>query len=422
MARVLAMILAGGEGKRLFPLTLQRSKPSVPFGGKYRVIDFVLSNFINSAITQIYVLTQFKSDSLNAHISRTYSMNPKLGQFVRTIPAQMRVGREWYKGSSNAVFQNLHLILDHRPDYICVFGGDHIYKMDVRSFIDSHINSGCDLSIAAVPVPQEEAKSFGVIEINENWRMLGFEEKPENPKVFQDDPPMSLCSMGNYVFSVEPLIKALMSDSKNPDSHHDFGKNIMPHFMNKGPVNVYNFMENNIPGDGETPGYWIDIGTLENYYEASMDLVSIKPSLNLYNKMWKIQSPSYGLPPAKFVHANEEKDRVGIALDSIVCDGVIISGAKVNRSILGYNVRVNSFSSVSNSILMDDVEIGRHCQIQNAIIDKLVHIPEGSTIGFDRKEDEKKYFVSDSGIVVIPKYQGSEEHLLSTYNIDPNEI
>jgi len=417
MARVMAMILAGGEGRRLFPLTLHRSKPSVPFGGKYRIIDFVLSNFINSNFTKIYVLTQFKSDSLNDHLSKTYLLNPSMGQFVKSVPAQMRIGKGWYSGSADAVYQALNSVADNRPDYICVFGGDHVYKMDVRQFVNNHIESKADISVAAIPSDPVTAKSFGVIEIDDKWNMVGFAEKPENPEIFRDNPPACLCSAGNYVFSTGPLIKALMEDAKNTYSSHDFGRDIIPAFLRRDSVNVYNFEENKIAGEENKPVYWRDIGSIDSYYEASMDLVSIDPLLDLYNNFWRIRSAPVNLPPAKFVHGNLEENRVGCAIDSILCDGVIISGGRVERSILGPDVRVNSYTNVDESIIMDGVIIGRYCKIKRAIIDKFVDIPPETVIGYNPEEDKKKYFVSPGGIVVIPKARGSVEDLLEIYNI-----
>jgi len=416
VAGVIAIVLAGGEGRRLFPLTLHRSKPSVPFGGKYRIIDFVLSNLINSGFTKIFALTQFKSDSLIAHISDAYHLNPSLGQFVKPVPAQMRIGRDWYSGSANAVYQALNIIADYKPDYVCVFGGDHIYKMDVRQFVDNHIASGADLSVAALKVDMEQAKSFGVIEVDKDWRMCSFEEKPKNPKTLADDPSQALCSAGNYVFSAIPLVKALIDDADNEKSSHDFGKDVIPAILKSGSVNVYNFTGNKVPGE-EISGYWRDIGSIDSYYEASMDLVSIKPSLNLYNSMWKIRSAATDLPPTKFVHENERKNRIGSAVNSILCDGVIISGGKVNNCVLSPGVRVNSFSNVSHTVIMDNVDIGRSCKIKGAIIDKFVEIPPETVIGYNKEEDRKKYFVSPGGVVVIPKWRGSVEDLLKKYNI-----
>ena len=402
---VLVMILAGGEGKRLHPLTRDRAKPAVPFGGRYRIIDFVLNNFINSGFFKIKVLTQYKSDSLNKHITRGWALSPFLNQYVDLVPAQMRTGADWYKGTADAVYQNLNQINDADPNYVCIFGGDHIYKMDVSQMLSYHKKNESDLTISAIPIPIEEASEFGIMEVDENWRLINFVEKPKTaPKTIPGNPKMCLASMGNYIFNKDILVDSLKADDKLEDSQHDFGKNIIPNMLKQGKkINVYNFGENTFSGMSEgEKGYWRDVGCVDAYWQANMDLLDYSPELNLYSKEWPIRTFNYNYPPAKFIW--EEHERVGMATNSMVSEGCIISGGSLSRCILSPKVRINSFSQVSKTILMENVSVGRHCQIRKAIIDKNVQIPPYTKIGFNRKEDEARGFhVSPDGVTVVPK-------------------
>jgi len=403
MAQDLVMILAGGKGERLYPLTRDRAKPAVPFGGIYRIIDFALSNFINSGFYRIKVLTQFKSDSLNRHLARGFRLSPELGHYIDPVPAQMRTGESWYKGTADAIFQNLNLILDEDPTYVMIFGADHIYRMDVRQMLQHHREKKSVLTIAAIPRPVEEARSFGVLQVDRDGRVLEFQEKVKNPKEMPDRPGWCLCSMGNYIFDRDVLIGILKRDS-GMTTGHDFGKDIIPSMFRTHAVYAYDFSTNRIPGSEEKEmGYWRDVGTIEAYFEANMDLISVSPQLDLYNSDWPLHTCYNQYPPAKFVFANEAEKRVGRATDSLVSEGCIISGGTVSRSILGPGVRVNSYSEVSDSILMKGVSIGRHAQVRRAIIDSGIEVPSHEKIGFDPEADRKKYFVSPSGIVVIPK-------------------
>ena len=401
----LVMILAGGEGKRLYPLTRDRAKPAVPFGGRYRIIDFVLNNFINSGFYKIKVLTQYKSDSLNQHISRGYALSPFLDQYVDLVPAQMRTGGTWYQGTADAVYQNVLHIVDADPNYVCVFGGDHIYKMDVSQMLDYHKEKQAALTIAAIPIPIEEASEFGIMEVDDNWRLTSFIEKPKTkPKSIPGHPELCLASMGNYIFGRDVLVDALERDAKIEDSNHDFGKNVIPMLLNEGkPVYVYNFKDNAFSGmtDAER-GYWKDVGSIDAYWQANMDLLDSCPELNLYAKEWPLRTFNYNYPPAKFIW--QEGDRVGMATNSMVSEGCIVSGGSLSRCILSPKVRINSYSQVSDSILMENVNVGRHCEIKNAIIDKNVEIPPHTKIGFDRDVDTQRgFYVSPNGVTVVPK-------------------
>lgn len=400
---VLSIILAGGMGERLFPLTRDRAKPAVPFGGRYRIIDFALNNFVNSGLTKIKVLTQFKSNSLIEHIIRTWRLTADIGQFVDPVPAQMRRGPHWFRGTADAVYQNLDLIFDERPSHVCVFGGDHIYMMDVSPMLVFHEDGGHDLTIAAIPVPLEEASRFGVLEIGDDGRVLGFEEKPVEPKEMPGSPGFALASMGNYVFEPEVLIDALEHDALQ-DTSHDFGKTIIPSLMAGGArIFAYDYSSNRVPGDEDLPPYWRDVGTVDSYWDASMDLISVTPPLNLYNPKWVIKSRSPQLPPAKFVFADAASNRIGIATDSMVSNGCIISGGTIHRSILFPRVRVNSFSHIEECVLMDGVEVGRHARLRRVIADKGLRIPPRVEIGFDPEEDRRRFHVSEGGVVVLPK-------------------
>ena len=401
----LVMILAGGEGKRLYPLTKDRAKPAVPFGGRYRIIDFVINNFINSGFYKIKVLTQYKSDSLNKHITRGWVLSPFLNQYVDLCPAQMRVGNDWYRGTADAIYQNIFHITDEDPRYVCIFGGDHIYKMQVSQMLDFHKEKNADLTISAIPIPIEEAHEFGIMEVDENWKLVNFVEKPQTPpRPIPGNPGMCLASMGNYIFGKDELLSALEKDNKIQESNHDFGKNVIPMMLNEGKnIYVYNFASNSFPGmtDSEC-GYWRDVGSIDAYWQANMDLLDYTPELNLYSKEWPLRTFNYNYPPAKFVW--EEGDRVGMATNSMVSEGCIISGGGLSHCVLSPKVRINSYSSVTDSILMENVEVGRYSQIRKAIIDKNVIIPPHTKIGIDREEDLKRGFhISDGGVTVVPK-------------------
>ena len=401
----LVMILAGGEGKRLYPLTKDRAKPAVPFGGRYRIIDFVLNNFINSGFYKIKVLTQYKSDSLNKHITRGWALSPFLNQYVDLCPAQMRTGNDWYRGTADAIYQNIFHITDEDPRYVCIFGGDHIYKMKVSQMLDFHKEKKADLSISAIPIPIEEASEFGIMEVDDDWRLVNFVEKPQTkPKSIPGHPELCLASMGNYIFDKEILLDSLNKDANIESSHHDFGKDVIPMMLSEGKnIYVYNFAANSFPG--MTPaeqGYWRDVGSIDSYWQANMDLLAYSPELNLYSKEWPLRTFNYNYPPAKFVW--EEGDRVGMATNSMVSEGCIISGGGLSHCVLSPKVRINSYSSVTDSILMEQVEVGRYSQIRKAIIDKNVVIPPHTKIGFDREEDLKRGFpVSAGGVTVVPK-------------------
>jgi len=399
------MILAGGEGKRLHPLTLDRAKPAVPFGGRYRIIDIVLSNFVNSGLARIKVLTQYKSASLEEHIARVWRLSPILDQFIEAIPAQQRTGKQWYRGSADAVFQCQHVIDDEKPDYVAIFGGDHIYKMDVRQMISWHIHEEAEATIACIPVPRGEARDFGVVEIDDKGRVIAFHEKVENPPGMPGNPDMCLASMGNYVFDTEVLMRELNEDAPREDSKHDFGHDILPRMVTAGKkVVVYDFAKNDVPGeDAVGKGYWRDVGTLEAYWQAQMDLIEIQPSFNLYNTRWPIRTGVTHDPPAKFVFRDEAHARVGIATDSLVSHGCIISGGRIHRSVLSVGCRINSFSEVEESVLFERVRIGRHARLRRCIVDKDVEIPPGAEIGFDRERDQARFEVTSGGIIVIPK-------------------
>ena len=401
----LVMILAGGEGKRLFPLTQDRAKPAVPFGGRYRIIDFVLNNFINSGFFKIKVLTQYKSDSLNKHITKGWVLSPFLNQYVDLVPAQMRTGGLWYQGTADAVYQNAFHIRDEDPEYVCVFGGDHIYKMDVYQMLRFHKSNYADLTISAIPIPVSEAHEFGIIEVDDNWRLIGFVEKPQTPpKPMPNNPDFCLASMGNYIFNKDILLDALEEDAKIKESNHDFGKNVIPMLLKQGKrVFIYNFNDNDFPGMTEREkGYWRDVGCIDAYWQANMDLLDYEPELNLYSKEWPIRTFNYNYPPAKFIW--QEGDRVGMATNSMVSEGCIVSGGTISRCILSPKVKINSFSQVSDSILMENVNVGRYSDIRKAIIDKNVDIPPYTQIGVNKDEDiARGFYVSEGGVTVVPK-------------------
>jgi glucose-1-phosphate adenylyltransferase len=403
MLDALAMVMAGGKGERLYPLTRDRTKPAVPFGGKYRLIDFVLSNLINSHIHSIYVLTQFKSQSLTEHILENWRLGTMLtNQFIIPVPAQMRMGETWYRGTADAIYQNAHLIRNHKPEIVAVFGADHIYKMNIRDMIHYHREKGADVTIAAIPCPQSESRSYGVIQVDESWQVEGFQEKPEEPATIPGKPDMILASMGNYLFNRDVLLEVLESDAVSKGSH-DFGKDILPATHQDLRVYAYDFRRNKLPGlaPDEVNDYWRDVGTIDSYWEANMDLRSTIPTFNLYNKYWPIYTSRIPAPPAKFVH--DKDGHPGHAINSIISEGCIISGSTIIDSILGPFVQLHGYSEVHQSILMEDVEVGQGSRIQKAIIDKHVVIPPETQIGFNLEEDRKKYYASPKGIVVIPK-------------------
>jgi glucose-1-phosphate adenylyltransferase len=405
MAKLLAMILAGGEGRRLDPLTRERAKPAVPFGGRYRIVDFVLSNFANSGILKMKVLVQYKSESLNTHVQRAWRLSAFLNEYVEIVPAQMRYGPKWFEGSADAIYQNLNIITDEEPDYTFVFGADHVYRMDVQQMLDFHLEKKADLTVTAIPVPVAEAHEFGIIEVDSAGRMVGFVEKPKtDPKTIPGDPTRCLASMGNYLFTTKELVKEIVNDAGDPKSAHDFGKSIVTSMHTRRQVYVYNFMNNEVPGQGlKERGYWRDVGTLDAYFQANMDLVAVDPVFSLYNDAWPIYTLHANAPPAKFVFNNVGEQRVGHATDSLISEGCIISGTHVHHSILSPLVRLNSYSTVEDCIVFEKVTIGRHCRIRRAIIDKHVAIPAHTVIGYDAEADRRRFHVTESGIVVIPK-------------------
>ena len=406
--RTLGMILAGGQGSRLAPLTSKRSKPAVPFGSKYRIIDFAINNFINSSVYSIYVLTQFKAQSLTEHIQRGWRFGSFLADyFIMLVPAQQyrfeELGAVWYRGTADAVYQNLHLVENYDADFVAVFSGDHIYKMNVDHMIQQHLDLRADISIAAYPVPVAEASRFGVLQVDNRNRITQFQEKPKDPSTMPDRPAMALASMGNYIFNRKALEELLELDGRDDSSSHDFGKDVLPKALRDGyHLHAYDFHKNPIPGNDRPNTYWRDVGTIDAYHEANMDLVSVNPEFDLYNPEWPLRTVNTDSPPAKFVH--ESGDRTGRALNSLLAGGVIVSGGTVRDSIMFRRSRVNSYSEVTRSILFDEVEIGRHCRVQNTIIDKDVRVPAGTKIGFDLEEDRARGFkISDNGIVVVPK-------------------
>lgn len=404
MKSVISIVLAGGQGERLRPLTNERAKPAVPFGGHYRIIDFVLSNLVNSNLLRILVLTQFKSDSLLRHLKKGWYLPPLLDQFIDAVPAQMRTGSHWYKGSADAVYQNLHHVHNVNADVVCVFGGDHIYRMNVQHMLNFHFRENADATVAVIPCPISGAKDFGIVGVDDSWRMTDFEEKPIQPKHMPNDSNHALCSMGIYIFNADILADTVSRDAVSGSSAHDFGHDIVPSLYKTHRIMAYNFMDNPIPGINDVErGYWRDVGSIDAYWKASMDLVSVSPVFNLYNQAWPIHTTFDDHPPAKFVFADEDTKRIGMATDSLVGNGVIVSGAKINRSIISPAVRVNSYCQIDESIVFERVNIGRHSKIRRAIIDKDVTIPPNTVIGYDLEEDRRHYTVSPDGVVVIPK-------------------
>jgi glucose-1-phosphate adenylyltransferase len=400
MKDTLGVLLAGGAGERLFPLTRDRAKPAVPFGGHYRIIDITLSNCVNSGLRRVYVLTQYKALSLNRHIREGWTgiMAQELGEFYELLPPMQRTGSNWYMGTADAVYQNIYSIGSEQPQHVIILGGDHIYKMDYSRMLDYHQEKKADVTIATLPIAPDEVKQFGVVEVAPSGEVVGFQEKPASTTIRSPFNASAVdASMGIYIFETETLIKALMADSEDPNSKHDFGHNILPNMLGKKRVMAYSFVDEN----KQEALYWRDVGTLDSYYEANLDLCSVSPTFNLYDKSWPIRTRVRQYPPAKFVFG--EPGRTGMAVNSIITAGVIISGASVSNSVLSQDVRVNSYSDVNSSIIFSHVNIGRHCRIRRAIIDRDVHIPEGTVIGYDPVEDKRRYFVTPSGLTIVTR-------------------
>ncbi|MEY2673679.1 MAG: hypothetical protein RLZZ576_65 [Actinomycetota bacterium] len=403
--RIFGMVLAGGEGKRLMPLTADRAKPAVPFGGSYRLIDFALSNLINSGLRRIVVLTQYKSHSLDRHISQTWRMSPLLGAYVASVPAQQRLGKRWFSGSADAILQSMNLLSDERPDIVVVVGADHVYRMDFEQMIQAHIESGKGVTVAAIRQPISLANQFGVIEVDPKnpKKIAAFREKPSNPIGLPDSPNEVLASMGNYVFSATALIEAIEVDGELTESSHDMGGDIVPYMVARDDAAVYDFTYNQIPGSTERDhSYWRDVGTIDSYYDAHMDLISVMPVFNLYNTEWPIFTQQINLPPAKFVHDGEGNQ--GRTTDSIVSLGTVVSGGIVERSVLSPWVKVNSHALVTDSVLLDGVQVGRNATVRRSILDKGVVVTDGAMIGVDRQRDiDRGFTVTESGLTVVGK-------------------
>ena len=400
--KVLTFIMAGGKGERLFPLTKDRTKPAVPFAGIYRIIDFTLSNCINSGLRKIHILTQYKSESLQRHIRLGWNILPsELGQFIELLPAQQRLGESWYLGTADAVYQNLYTMEVDQPDEVLILAGDHIYKMNYYAMIDFHREIGADLTVGVVELDKSKSVDLGVVQVDSDGAVLGFQEKPISPKTIINKPDKIYASMGIYVFKYQALMDELMKDAKKENSSHDFGKDIIPQMLEKGlKLKAFNFIDEN----KNEAQYWRDIGTIDAYYEANMDLVRVEPIFNLYDKDWPIRTYQEQFPPAKTVFAGAEiTGKVGLILDSLISGGCVIIGGKVQNSILSPNVKINNYAQVYASILMEGVNVGGHAKIKKAIIDKDVSIPENMVIGYDHKEDQKRFFVSESGVVVVAK-------------------
>lgn len=397
-AKVLGIVLAGGEGKRLWPLTADRAKPAVPFGGSFRLIDFVLSNLVNAGLWKVCVLTQYKSHSLDKHITTTWRMSTMLGNYVTPVPAQQRLGPRWYTGSADAIYQSLNLVYDEKPDYLVVFGADHVYRMDSAQMIAEHIDSGAEATVAGIRVPRREATAFGVIQTADDGRTIAdFLEKPSDPPSVPDDPDVAYASMGNYVFTTEALVEALRTDAADTSSVHDMGGSIIPMFVERGTAAVYDFARNDVPGSTDRDrGYWRDVGTIDSYYDAHMDLISVHPIFNLYNSEWPIHTQLPSLPPAKFVQG-------GSARESMIGAGSILSGCAVERSVVSNNVRIHSGAEVTGSVIMPGTDIARGAIVRNAILDKHVTVPAGARIGVDLEADRARFNVTESGITVVGK-------------------
>lgn len=399
LRETITMILAGGQGERLRPLTDVRSKPSVPFGGKYRIIDFALSNCLNSGLRKIYILTQYKSDSLNQHIYEAWNIfNPDLGEHIHSIPPQLKQGQEWYKGTANAIQQNINFFDHNKCKWVLILSGDHIYKMDYLKMLQYHADTKADLTISCINFPKDSASGFGIVDIDEEYRVKSFIEKPKNPPEIPDCPGFSFASMGIYIFNAS-ILKSVLLDMQNANlPNDDFGKHVIPYMINAGyKIQAWKFEDEN---KKEKP-FWMDIGTLDSYYASQMDLISVNPMFNLYDQDWPLRTKQNQYPPAKTI--SHEGERIGRTFNSLVCDGTVVSGGLVERSIVGPNCRINSFTYVVDSIIFNNVNISRHVRIRRCIIDKNVTIPEGEEIGFDPDEDKKRFTVTESGIVIIPK-------------------
>jgi glucose-1-phosphate adenylyltransferase len=396
MRNAIGVLLAGGQGERLWPLTRDRAKPAVPFGGVFRIVDLTLSNCLNSDLRRVFVLTQYKALSLNRHVRRGWSSLMGLGDFIEVLPPQMRVSQHWYQGTADAVYQNIYSIGSEQSNYVFILSGDHIYKMNYQKMLEQHVESGADVTVATIEMDAAAAAGkFGVLETDANWRIVGFEEKPLLPKTSPVHPAKCNASMGVYLFNTQLLVPILIDDAENTASAHDFGKDIIPRIIAKYRVFAYNFRDEN----KKETSYWRDVGTIDAYHEANMDLVAVTPIFNLYDKSWPLHSWQQQYPPAKFVFADPQ--RMGVALDSIVAGGSIISGGRVSKSVIGYDVRVNSYAEVEDSIIFNHVNIGRHSRIRRAIIDRHVELPEGTVIGHDLEADRARYAISDHGIVVV---------------------
>jgi glucose-1-phosphate adenylyltransferase len=400
MKDTLGVLLAGGAGERLFPLTRDRAKPAVPFGGNYRIIDITLSNCINSELRRVYILTQYKALSLNRHIREGWTgiVAQELGEFIEILPPMQRVSANWYMGTADAVYQNIYSIGAEQPKHVLILSGDHIYKMNYGLMLDHHLAAGADVTLATLPIQPDEVARFGVVEVSRTGEVIGFQEKPKTTNLRSPfNPTMVDASMGIYLFNTDVLLPALMKDAEDPNSKHDFGHNILPGILGRYKISAYNFVDEN----KKNALYWRDVGTLEAYFDANMDVASVSPIFNLYDKAWPMRTRQRQYPPAKFVFG--EPGRTGMAINSVISAGCIISGAVVRNSVLSQDVRVNSYAEVESSIIFTHVDIGRHCRIRRAIIDRDVHLPEGTVIGYDREEDRRNYFVTQSGLTVVTR-------------------
>lgn len=407
-ARVLAFVLAGGKGTRLYPLTKERAKPAVPFGGRYRIIDFVLSNLVNSGIYSVYVLIQFKSQSLLQHIRDGWGASGLLRQqFITPVPAQMRsAGEQWYRGTADAIYQNINLIEQSDPQYVVIFGADHIYRMNIREMLEFHVRKHADVTVAAIPVEKELASEFGVLETAADGKLTGFHEKRPDAPCIPGDPTRVYASMGNYIFSTNVLLRELYADVENDESSHDFGRDILPNLIGRSQMYAYDFQTNRIPGDpASQEPYWRDVGTIEAFYDASMDLCSATPALNLYNRQWPLRTAGYFDAPAKLIY--DEMGQAGRATDSIISGGSIVSGGTVRHSLIGRGVRVLSGAMVEDTILFDNCVIGQGARVRRAILDKGARVPAGATIGWDEAQDRQLYHVTESGIVVVEGHRSA---------------
>jgi len=410
MRDTLGVLLAGGAGERLFPLTRDRAKPAVPFAGQYRIIDITLSNCINSDLRHVYILTQYKALSLNRHIREGWGpvVASELGEFIEILPPMQRVSKSWYQGTADAVFQNIYSIGSEEPKQVLILSGDHIYKMNYALMKEQHDDSGADVTLATLPVTPDQVAQFGVVEVAQSGEVTGFVEKPQETHIRSPfNPEMVDVSMGIYLFNTDVLVPELIRDSEDPDSHHDFGHDILPRLLGKYKVRAYNFVDEN----KQQALYWRDVGTLEAYYEANMDIASVAPTFNLYDKSWPMRTRAYQYPPAKFVFG--EPGRTGMAINSIVSAGSIVSGSVIRNSVLSHDVRVNSYADVDSSVIFSHVNIGRHCRIRHAIVDRDCHIPDGTVIGYDPAEDKRNYFVTASGLTVVTRDYSAYENPVS---------